>query len=121
MFEGIVNLQLPFMLISSGVSSVLYLIFLFINIGYPKSEEIAQDEHQIILEEESNISDSEHDNSQIDILDYLSDKKTQTSESLQVEDCFSLRLLTTIRHCNLKHTYSCLFAGASYSRPPPQA
>ncbi len=116
MFEGIINLQLPFMLISSGVSSVLYLIFLFFNMGHPKPEEMAQDNHQITIEESSKtIADVSDD---FQYKDYFSQKNKQNKQSLQVDDSFSLRL-TQFRHCKFKHTYSIQFAGASFSRPPP--
>ena len=116
MFEGIINLQLPFMLISSGVSSVLYLVFLFFNMGHPKPEEMAQDNHQITIEESSeNIADT---SDEFQYEDYFSQKNIQNKQSLRVDDGFSLRL-TKIRHCKFRHTYSIQFAGASFSRPPP--
>ena len=117
MFEGIINLQLPFMLISSGVSSVLYLIFLFFNIGHPKPDEIAQtDDHQVLIEESSETIADVSDDFQFE--DYFADKDFRKTQTLQVEDSFSLRL-TKIRHCKFKHAYSVQFAGASFSRPPP--
>jgi len=116
MFEGIINLQLPFMLISSGISSVLYLIFLFFNMGHPKPEEIAQNNHQITIEESSeNIADASDD---FQYEDYFSQKDIQNEQNLRVDDGFSLRL-TQFRHCIFRHTYSIQFAGASFSRPPP--
>ncbi len=116
MFEGIINLQLPFMLISSGISSVLYLIFLFFNMGHPKPEEMAQDNHQITIETKSeNLADASDD---FQYNDYFSQKDIKNAQFLQVDDGFSLRL-TKIRHCKFRHTYSFQFAGASFSRPPP--
>lgn len=116
MFEGIINLQLPFMLISSGISSVLYLVFLFFNMGHPKPQEMAQDNHQISIEEsKETIADTSKD---FQYKDYFSQKNKQNKQSLQVDDGFSLRL-TQFRHCKFKHTYSFQFAGASFSRPPP--
>lgn len=117
MFEGIINLQLPFMLISSGVSSLLYLIFLFFNMGHPKSEEMAQDNQQIIIEKSSDSSVDASDND-FQYEDYFSQKDIQNKQRLQIGYGFSLRF-TKIRHCKIKHTYSVQFSGASFSRPPP--
>lgn len=117
MFEGIVSLQLPFMLISSGVSSILYLIFLFFNTGHPKAEEVAQqeDDYQITIEESSEALADTSENFQFE--DYFTAKDTEEIKPLHV-DSFILRLTKT-RHCKFKHTYSMHFAGASFSRPPP--
>lgn len=116
MFEGIINLQLPFMLISSGVSSVLYLIFLFFNLGHPSPEEMAQDNHQITIEESSETKADSSEDFQYE--DYFTQKNTLNKQSLYVDAGFSLRL-TQFRHYKFRHTYSMHFAGASFSRPPP--
>jgi hypothetical protein len=117
MFEGIINLQLPFMLISSGISSVLYLIFLFINITYPKPEEIATNDHKITVEENQQIVTRTND-SDFDYSDYFKHKDFTQAQTLEVENNFCLHLLT-IRLCDLKYIYSCPFAKVNFARPPP--
>lgn len=84
--------------------------------GHPKPEEMAQDNHQITIEESSEENAIASDDFQYE--DYFSQKNTQNIKRLQVDDGFSLRL-TKIRHCKFRHTYSVQFAGASFSRPPP--
>jgi hypothetical protein len=117
-FEGLINLQLPFILISSGISSGLYLLFLFFNIDQPNdlpaSTSLDQQSFSIeITKENSNqdyiISLHEYYN-QIYITAELAKPNSPLPNS---------KTRPPIECRSFKQPYTFQFAQASFCRPPP--
>ena len=116
-FEGLINLQLPFILISSGISSGLYLLFLFFNIGQPADLPIANtDEITIKVELTNNQSDQDH----IISLHQYYNQNFIDAELVKPNSQLPDKLNKPPIECrSFKHAYSFHFAQASFSRPPP--
>lgn len=116
MFEGLIQLQLPFILISSGISSGLYLLFLFFNIGQPTdqiSSKIDQDTFSIEIS-----SDTQVQNYEITLHDYyqqlvIGNETSTNSLKLHAKE------IRPIKCRSFQRAYSFHFAQASYCRPPP--
>lgn len=109
-------MQLPFIIISSGISSGVYLLFLFLNIGQAKdhlSLAVENIDHNIELSVQSIdlISDSE-----INLLDFYSDNLITDTYSFSFNPAIYVKKKPK-RYRSFKFTYSLQFANASYSRP----
>ncbi len=116
MFEGLIQLQLPFILISSGISSGLYLLFLFFNIGQPNeqiSSKIDQESFTIEI-----APDSHEQHSQISLYDYYN-QLIIGAEQIKINSQHQIKENKPIKCRSFQRAYSFHFAQASFSRPPP--
>ncbi len=116
MFEGLIQLQLPFILISSGISSGLYLLFLFFNIGQPTEQIESKINSDAFTLEVS--SDTHNQDYEISFQDYynqliIGTKKINNNLELQVKEN------KPIKCRSFQRAYSFHFAQASFCRPPP--
>ena len=116
MFEGLIQLQLPFILISSGISSGLYLLFLFFNIGQATEQPQSKIHNEAFtIEIASETQDQQAQNTLYDYLSYTYISVT----SNQVIPKPHLKEIRPIKCRSFWRAYSFQFAQASYSRPPP--
>ncbi len=115
-FEGLFQMQLPFIIISSGISSGVYLLFLFLNIGQAKDNlnlAIENNDHNIELSDQSIDVSSE-----ISLLDFYCDHLIVDTYSYSFNPAIYVKKKPD-RYRSFKFTYSLQFANASYCRPPP--
>ena len=116
MFEGLIQLQLPFILISSGISSGLYLLFLFFNIGQATTEQ----PHSKIDRESFTIEITTDDQSKqtANLFDYYSYTTLNLSNNHITPEPQIIES-SPIKCRSFWRPYSFQFAQASFSRPPP--
>ncbi len=117
-FEGLINMQLPFILISSGISSGLYLLFLFFNIGQTTDVPVSNND-KISYNIEVTTDDNSNQDCVISIHEYYNQNYINT-ELKKFNPKLSENLIKPPLECrSFKPAYSFHFAQASFSRPPP--
>ena len=117
-FEGLIQMQLPFILISSGISSGLYLLFLFFNIGQPTEQTVQNnDRESYAIELSVKNTDPDQENTLYNYFNYsfVSAEQLNLFETLQIEKT------RPIKFRSFKFAYLFQFAESSYCRPPPQS
>jgi len=118
MFEGLIQMQLPFILISSGISSGLYLLFLFFNIGQPT----VQSNHNIEKEAftiEISKDNLNQDRDFITLYDYSIQSVVSAADLVEPIDPSQIEEFRPIKFRSFRFAYSFHFAEASFGRPPP--
>ncbi len=114
--DGLINMQLPFILISSGISAGLYLLFLFFNIGQPTIETQHIDQQkEFSIELAEQFSDQTVNTNLIHYFNtaYIVAENDNDLSSVESEADKPLKFRS------FKFAYSFQFAQASYNRPPP--
>lgn len=110
-------MQLPFILISSGISSGLYLLFLFFNIGQPNVQSNASIEKEAFTIEVT----KDHFNQDRDLntlYDYYN-HPALVADQVEPIDPSQIEEFRPIKFCSFRFAYSFHFAEASFGRPPP--
>lgn len=110
-------MQLPFILISSGISSGLYLLFLFFNIGQPNVQSNPSIEKEAFTIEISK-DYSNHDRDFITLYDYYN-QSTIVADQIEPIDPSQIEEFRPIKFRSFRFAYSFHFAEASFGRPPP--
>ena len=110
-------MQLPFILISSGISSGLYLLFLFFNIGQPtvqSNPKIEKDSFTIEITKDNLNQDRDF----ITLYDYYN-QSVSVADQVEPIDPSQIEEFRPIKFRSFRFAYSFHFAEASFGRPPP--
>ena len=110
-------MQLPFILISSGISSGLYLLFLFFNIGQPAVPVNPTIEKEAFTIEISK-DNSNQDHDFITLYDYYNQSASATHQ-VEPIDPSQIEKFGPIKFRSFRFAHSFHFAEASFGRPPP--
>lgn len=109
-------MQLPFILISSGISSGLYLLFLFFNIGQPTQAQSHIEKESFTIEITKENLNQHRDF--ITLYDYYH-PSAGAADQVKPIDPSQIEEFRPIKFRSFRFAYSFHFAEASFGRPPP--